>query len=53
MIQHLLSQLPALQVVLPLVAAPLCVLLRRGNAAWTVYAATTAATFSFSSGHLD
>lgn len=28
------SHLPALQVVVPLVAAPLCLLLRRGNAAW-------------------
>lgn len=46
MIEHLLSQLPALQVVLPLVAAPLCVLLRRGNAAWAVYAATAATTFA-------
>ena len=30
------DQLPALQVVLPLLAAPVCVLLRRPNAAWAV-----------------
>ena len=30
------GQLPALQVVLPLMAAPLCALLRRGNLAWAV-----------------
>ena len=30
------GHLPALQVVLPLMAAPLCALLRRGNLAWAV-----------------
>ena len=30
----ILSQLPALQVTLPLIAAPLCLLLRSGRAAW-------------------
>ncbi len=29
-----LSQLPALQVVVPLIAAPICMILRRGNIAW-------------------
>lgn len=32
----IVDQLPALQVVVPLLAAPLCVLLRRPNAAWAV-----------------
>ena len=32
MIEHF----PALQVVLPLIAAPLCVLLHRGRAAWVL-----------------
>jgi multicomponent Na+:H+ antiporter subunit D len=35
------SNLPALQVVLPLIAAPICVLLRRGALAWLVAWLTT------------
>lgn len=38
MINNLIDQLPALQVVLPLIGAPLCVLLRRPGAAWAVFA---------------
>jgi multicomponent Na+:H+ antiporter subunit D len=34
--------LPALQVVVPLIAAPLCVLLRRGTLAWVIALAATA-----------
>lgn len=44
----LLDQLPALQVALPLVAAPLCVLLRRPAAAWGIYALTAAAGLAIS-----
>jgi len=40
-----LAQLPALVVVVPLVAAPLALLLRRGLAAWAI--ATAACLFSF------
>ena len=42
------SNLPALQVVLPLVAAPLCVLLRRGSLAWLVTWSATWATAAIS-----
>ncbi len=35
--QALVAQLPALQVVLPLIAAPFCILLRRPTAAWLVF----------------
>ncbi|MGB1561727.1 MAG: monovalent cation/H+ antiporter subunit D family protein [Sinimarinibacterium flocculans] len=42
------EHLPALQVVIPLLAAPLCVLLRRPGAAWGVYAATTLASLAIS-----
>ncbi len=42
------SNLPALQVVLPLVAAPLCVLLRRGGLAWMVTWSATWATAAIS-----
>jgi multicomponent Na+:H+ antiporter subunit D len=38
------EHLPALQVVIPLLAAPLCVLLRHPRAAWTVFAVTALAT---------
>lgn len=48
MIEHVLSQLPALQVVLPLVAAPLCVLLRRPGAAWAVFAVVAVLSFVIS-----
>lgn len=37
MIDTLTPQLPALQVMLPLMAAPLCILLRRPTAAWLVF----------------
>lgn len=40
MIDALVAQLPALQVVLPLLAAPVCVLLRRPNLAWGVFLLT-------------
>lgn len=40
------QHLPALQVVLPLVAAPLCVLLHRGRLAWLVALLTSWATFA-------
>ena len=39
------DQLPALQVVVPLLAAPICLLLRNGRAAWLLSAAVTWATF--------
>jgi len=42
------SNLPALQVALPLVAAPLCVLLRRGQLAWLVTWSATWATAAIS-----
>lgn len=48
MIEHLLEQLPALQVVLPLLAAPACVLLRRANAAWAVFLIAAWATLAIS-----
>jgi multicomponent Na+:H+ antiporter subunit D len=38
------EHLPALQVVIPLLAAPLCVLLRHPRAAWAVFAATALTT---------
>ena len=40
MIEALVAQLPALQVVLPLIAAPLCVILRRPTLAWLVFLIT-------------
>ena len=36
MIQALLDNLPALQVVLPLMAAPICFILRKSNLAWAM-----------------
>lgn len=48
MIDHVLSQLPALQVVLPLIGAPLCILLRRPGAAWAVFAILAAVSFAIS-----
>ncbi len=42
------SNLPALQIVLPLVAAPLCVLLRRGGLAWLITWSATWATAAIS-----
>ncbi len=39
------AQLPVLEVVLPLIAAPLCVLLRRGNWAWLLAMAVCWASF--------
>lgn len=41
----LISQIPALPVVLPMVAAPICILLRRGNLPWAF--ATLVAFLSF------
>ena len=42
------AQLPALQVVLPLFAAPLAILLRRGNLAWVLALAATWIAFAIS-----
>ena len=42
----IIAQLPALQVVLPLLAAPLCVVLRGGFAAWLLAVATSWAAFA-------
>jgi len=42
----LAAHLPALQVVVPLLAAPLCVLLRRGSFAWIVALLTSLAVFA-------
>jgi multicomponent Na+:H+ antiporter subunit D len=42
------DDLPALQVVVPLVAAPLCVLLRRGAAAWLVALLAAAVSLAIS-----
>ena len=42
----ILSQLPALQVTLPLVAAPLCLLVRSGRAAWGIALFASAASFA-------
>jgi multicomponent Na+:H+ antiporter subunit D len=43
---HLSANLPALQVVVPLIAGPLCVLARRGLAAWLLALAATWAAFA-------
>lgn len=48
MIDNLFDQLPALQVVLPLVGAPLCLLLRRPGATWAVFAAIAAVSLAIS-----
>ena len=40
------AQLPALQIVVPLVAAPLCALLRSPTPAWILAASVSAATFA-------
>lgn len=45
--------LPALQIVLPLVAAPLCVLLRRANLAWLLTLVVCWATLAVAAGLLD
>jgi len=42
------DQLPALQVILPIFAAPLAVLLRRGNVAWMLALVVTWAAFAIS-----
>jgi multicomponent Na+:H+ antiporter subunit D len=42
------SNLPALQVVLPMIAAPLCVLLRRGGLAWLIAWSATWSTAAVS-----
>ena len=41
----MLSQLPALQVTLPLIAAPLCLLVRSGRMAWAIALSASAASF--------
>ena len=46
------AHLPALQVVIPLLAAPTCVLLRHGRAAWLLAAAVTWTAFAISLGLL-
>ena len=48
MIQTLLSDLPALQVVLPLLAAPICFLLRNNNMAWLLSFAVSLCCLSIS-----
>ncbi len=40
------ANLPALQIVLPLIAAPLCLLLRRGNLAWALALFVSLAAFA-------
>ena len=45
--------LPALQIVLPLVAAPLCVLLRRANPAWLLTLVICWATLAVAAGLLN
>lgn len=45
---NLIAQLPALQVVVPLLAAPLCVFLRHRGAAWLWATAVSLATFAIS-----
>ena len=39
------SQLPALQVTVPLIAAPLCLLARSGRIAWAIALSASAASF--------
>lgn len=48
MISHLLTQLPALQVVVPLLAAPICVLFRQRTAAWVTFLVSAWAVFGIS-----
>ncbi|GAB3678266.1 monovalent cation/H+ antiporter subunit D family protein [Salinisphaera aquimarina] len=45
MITHFFTQMPALVIVLPLLAAPLCVLFHRGALAWFIYLITSWACF--------
>ena len=45
MIEQFLAQMPALVIVLPLLAAPLCVLMHRAAPAWFVYLITAWACF--------
>ncbi|WP_348766279.1 monovalent cation/H+ antiporter subunit D family protein [uncultured Salinisphaera sp.] len=45
MIEAFFAQMPALVIVLPLLAAPICVLLHRGGPSWFVYLLTTWACF--------
>lgn len=40
------AHLPALQIVVPLLSAPLCILLRRGNAAWAFATLVSLAAFA-------
>lgn len=44
----MIDHLPALQVVIPLLAAPLCVLVRHPRAAWGIFALTSLATLLIS-----
>jgi multicomponent Na+:H+ antiporter subunit D len=46
------AHLPALQVVIPLIAAPLCAILRRGTAAWVIAVAANWLAFAVSVGLL-
>ncbi|MEQ9131002.1 MAG: monovalent cation/H+ antiporter subunit D family protein [Salinisphaeraceae bacterium] len=48
MIAHFFAQLPALPVILPLLAAPLCVLLRHATLAWLTYCTVSLAVFGIS-----
>ncbi len=48
----IIAHLPALQVVVPLLAAPTCVLLRNGRAAWVLAALVTWTAFAISLGLL-
>lgn len=47
------AHLPALQVVVPLLAAPVCLLLRNGRVAWLLSAAVTWVTFAIALGLLS
>ena len=50
MMQSLSAHLPALQVIVPLLAAPLCFLLRKPSLAWLFTFVVTVATFAISIG---
>lgn len=41
----ILAQLPVLQVIVPLISAPLCLLVRRGQAAWIIAFSASAVSF--------
>jgi formate hydrogenlyase subunit 3/multisubunit Na+/H+ antiporter MnhD subunit len=48
----ILAHLPSLQIVIPLMAAPACVILRNGRVAWLVATIVTWITFAISLGLL-